>query len=170
MAVNFSKAFDTVDHTALLGCLFKGSMDSNSIRWISSYLRGRTSSCSYNWKESAWVHVQQGVPQGSVLFPALFNYYVASYPHSTEKITSNANDFMAFATDSQYDRAAAHLIRHAEEVCAWAQERNLVISAQKSTVTLLTPQTRTRPVVTMNGASFLVEPNRRILRVTFNPT
>ena len=34
MAVDFSKAFDTVDHMALLSCLLDTSLDSNSIRWI----------------------------------------------------------------------------------------------------------------------------------------
>ena len=173
MAVDFSKAFDTVDHIALLNCLLNSTIDSNSIRWVCSYLRGRTASCSYNRKESAGVHVRQGVPQGSVLSPALFNFYVASYPQSAEQITSYADDFTAFATDPQYERAAAHLTRHAEDVCSWAQEKSLVISAQKSTVTLLTSQTqqvRDCPAVTMNGVPLPVDPNPKILGVTFDPT
>ena len=173
MAVDFSKAFDTVDHVALLSCLLDSSMDSNSIRWICAYLRGRTASCSYNRKESAGVHVRQGVPQGSVLSPALFNHYVASYPQTAEQSTSYADDFTAFATDPQYERAAAHLTRHAGDVSAWAREKNLQISAQKSTVTLLTSQTqqaRAMPVVSMGGTPLSVEPNPTILGVTFDPT
>ena len=141
MAVDFSKAFDTVDHIVLLSCLLDTTMDSNSIRWICAYLRGRTASCSYNRKQSDGVHVRQGVPQGSVLSPALFNYYVATYPQTAEQKISYADDFSAFATDPQYECAAAHLTRHAEDVGAWAREKNLVESAQKSTVTLLTSQT-----------------------------
>ena len=173
MAVDFSKAFDTVDHMALLSCLLDTTLDSNSIRWICAYLRGRTASCSYNRKESRGVHVRQGVPQGSVLSPALFNFYVASYPQTAENSTSYADDFTAFATDPQYERAAARLTRHAEDVSMWAQEKSLVISAQKSTVTLLTSQTqqaRARPIVTMNGTPLPVEPNPKILGVTFDPT
>ena len=64
MVVDFSKAFDAVDHVVLLSCLLDNTMGSNSIRWICAYLRGRTASCSYNRKESHGVHVQQGVPQG----------------------------------------------------------------------------------------------------------
>ena len=48
-----------------------------------------------------------------------------------------------------------------------------MISAQKSTVTLLTSQTqqaRARPIVTMNGAPLPVEPNPKNLGVTFDPT
>ena len=173
MAVDFSKAFDTVDHIVLLSCLLDTTMDSNSIRWICAYLRGRTASCSYNRKQSNGVHVRQGVPQGSVLSPALFNYYVATYPQTAEQNTSYADDFTAFATDPQYESAAAHLTRHAEDVGAWAREKNLVVSAQKSAVTLLTSQTQqvgSSPVVTMNGTPLPVERNPKILGVTFDPT
>ena len=48
-----------------------------------------------------------------------------------------------------------------------------MLSAQKSTVTLLTSQTqqaRACPLVTMNGVPLPVEPNPKILGVTFDPT
>ena len=172
MAVDFSKAFDTVNHTALLRSLSHSTLDSNTIRWLCTYLRGRTVSCSYNGRESTSIPVKQGVPQGSVLSPALFNFYVASYPQTAEHCTSYADDFTAFASDPQYERAAAVLAEHAGDVGAWARERDLVVSEQKSTVTLLTPQTRQvgdRPMVTLSGAALPVEPNPKILGVTFDP-
>ena len=183
LAVDFSKAFDTVNHTALLRSLCRGHLDSNSIRWICAYLRGRTVSCSFGGRESAGVPVKQGVPQGSVLSPALFNHYVASYPQSyqehdiarpqsAEHCCSYADDFTAYASDTQYERAADVLSGHAGDVGVWAAGRDLIVSEQKSTVTLLTPQTqqmRDRPVVTLNGADLPVEPNPKILGVVFDP-
>ena len=98
MAVDFSKAFDTVNHTALLRSLLNSTMDANTVRWLCTYLRGRTATCIYNGVESGSVVIHQGVPQGSVLSPALFNAYVADYPHTADLCTSYADDFTASAS------------------------------------------------------------------------
>ena len=74
MAVDFSKAFDTINHTALLRSLPDTDVPSKDIRWLFTYLRGRTASCSYNRQDSAKVILHQGVPQGSILSPLLFNF------------------------------------------------------------------------------------------------
>ena len=43
MAVNFSTAFDTVDHIELLSSIHDSTMDANSITWLRTYL---PASCS----------------------------------------------------------------------------------------------------------------------------
>ena len=50
------------------------------------------------------------------------------------------HDFIACASDSKVDRVAAALAEQAGDVIDWAQERSLLILAQKSTVTLLTSE------------------------------
>jgi hypothetical protein len=47
-----------------------------------AYLHGRTAVCSF-----------QGVPQGSVLSPHLFNFFVSNFPSSAEVNKSYADDF-----------------------------------------------------------------------------
>ena len=80
MAVDFSKAFDTVNHTHLLTDIHNTTMTHNTIRWLTTYLRGRTAICKYNHTYSKPYPLHTGVPQGSVLSPLLFNLYVSSYP------------------------------------------------------------------------------------------
>ena len=69
MAVDFSKAFDTVNHTTLLSDIHNTTMEHNTIRWLTTYLRGRTSTCRYNNTSSKSYIIHTGVPQGSVLSP-----------------------------------------------------------------------------------------------------
>ena len=137
-AVDFSKAFDTVNHTALLSDICESTMEPNTIRWLFTYLRGRMASCLYNGQESRNIIVHQGVPQGSVLSPALFNSYVSSYPHNADLITSYADDFTAAATASTIDASTAVMADHVRDVEQWATNRELQISSTKSTVTLFT--------------------------------
>ena len=172
MAVDFSKAFDTVDHTALLRSIHESTMDANTVRWLCTYLRGRTASCIYNGRESSTVIIHQGVPQGSRTSPSLFNFYVSSYPHTAGLVTSYADDFTAAASDKNVQEATRVMAEHATHVEAWAGERALQVSAQKSTVTLFTSerqQGRLHPLIPLGGSSLPLEQYPKILGVTFDP-
>ena len=171
-AVDFSKAFDTVNHTALLSDICESTMEPNTIRWLFTYLRGRMASCLYNGQESRNIIVHQGVPQGSVLSPALFNSYVSSYPHNADLITSYADDFTAAATASTIDASTAVMADHVRDVEQWATNRELQISSTKSTVTLFTSdnsQGNVHPHVPLGGGSLPLEKYPKILGVTFDP-
>ena len=80
MAIDLSKAFDTVSHTKLIEAISATGLNHNIIRWLSTYLRGRFASCRYKDATSTCHAVRAGVPQGSVISPLLFNFFVANYP------------------------------------------------------------------------------------------
>ena len=174
MAVDFSKAFDTVNHTTLLTDIHNTTMAHNTIRWLSTYLRGRTAICRYNNSPSKSNVIHTGVPQGSILSPLLFNLYVSQFPQSPYTLTTSyADDFTVSATAESTPDATATLAAHADEVEQWASERELQISAQKSTVTLFTSQTRevnNHPAIPFNNATLPLNKNPKILGVTFDPT
>ena len=75
--LGFSKTFDTVSHNILLGKLRKCGLDEWSVRWSENWLNGRAQRVVISSAESIWRPGARGVPQGSVLDPVLFNFFIS---------------------------------------------------------------------------------------------
>ena len=69
-------------------------INGSTLTWINDFLRNRVQAVSVNGSHSTWGNVTSGVPQDSVLGPALFLLYIDDIK---EKIQSNMH---LYADDS----------------------------------------------------------------------
>ena len=94
--LDFSKAFDKVDHECLLKKLQSVGVEGNLLCWMRHYLTGRTQRVCIDGAASEQCDVTSGVPQGSVIGPLMFIIYINDIGN---KITQNTT-IRLFADDA----------------------------------------------------------------------
>ena len=75
--LDFANAFNSVAHKRILSKLRSHGV---SLNWIQAFLFDRLQRVAVRGCKSAWAPVTSGIPQGTVLGPALFTVYVNDMP------------------------------------------------------------------------------------------
>jgi hypothetical protein len=97
LVMDFSKAFDKVGHQRLLHKLHHYGIQGNTNNWIRGFLTGRSQTVVLDGENSYRADVLSGVPQGSVLGPCLFLFYINDMPNNTSsRIRLFADDTIAY--------------------------------------------------------------------------
>ena len=95
--INFSKAFDTVDHKILISKLKNYGVRGNNLKWFESYLNNRKQFIAYNNKYTSFETITCGVSQGSIFGPLQFLIYVNDLNQ-----VSNILDLILFADETNF--------------------------------------------------------------------
>ena len=74
--VDFSKAFDTLNHVILIRKLYRYGIQGQALKLVENYLSNRKQYVNVNNILSSIKSISIGIPQGSVLGPLLFIIYV----------------------------------------------------------------------------------------------
>ena len=98
--LDFSKAFDSVSHKLLIHKLRSFGFCGSLLHWFDDYLTNRTQRVVINGSCSDWLPVHSGVPQGSILGPLLFLFFINDMSEAVAPETTLA----LFADDSKVFR------------------------------------------------------------------
>ena len=173
VALDLSKAFDTVSHSILLQDIGYTELPNTIKRWISNYLSGRQSFVEFRNCTSTFRKVKQGVPQGGVLSPLLFNFYLSKLPEPPlgVKVVSYADDCTVLASGPCIGPLCDRLNPYLDNLVGFFESRNLRISVPKSSATIFTSWTKevnTTLDLHVNGTQLPTVKQPKILGVTFD--
>jgi len=171
--IDISKAFDAVPKYTLIDKVHNTNMHNNTKRWLANYLSGRQAHVNYNGKSSRTHNITNGVPQGSVLSPTLFNLYMHDMPNppANNHISSYADDITITSTHNNIDTAETSLQNYLTFFENWLDQNRLKVAPAKSTLTLLTnwrTEHRIIPRASLNNTPIPHTHSTKILGVTYN--
>ena len=136
--LDFAKAFDKVSHKSLLAKLHHYGVQGSNLGWIQDFLTSRTQVVVVDGEESETAAVTSGVPQGSVLGPALFLVYINDLPeklHSTPRLF--ADDCLLYKViESTADCDLLQRDLHTLEI--WENDWSMQFAAEKCMVLRVT--------------------------------
>ena len=175
---DFSKAFDTVNHSILLEKLNNMGISGLANKWIESFLKDRKQIVQLNSETESYksneVIINVGVPQGSTISPLLFILF-------TNDITSyvNKGSLTLFADDTTHFISAVkdeivNVSRSAvQQLENWCLNNDLFLN-KKKTVLLQFSTKRTviesSPLITIEGTSIHEQQDTKFLGLIVDNT
>lgn len=132
--IDYSKAFDTIDHSILVRKLSRLGFGQSIISLIVSYLSNRKQYVQVDDRKSQTKNIFFGVPQGSILGPILFNIYVADLPNEIQTPS------IQYADDTTLCKSCPkqnlfESIKAIEldltSLCNWSRDNGLIFNSDK---------------------------------------
>ena len=132
--LDFSKAFDTLNHDILFLKLNHYGIRGIALDWIKSYMVNRKQYVMYNDNSSDIRSITCGVPQGSILGPLLFLLYVNDLPNISDILFTImfADDTSMFINGNDLKAMETQLNSELKEVSIWLQVNKLSLNVEKS--------------------------------------
>ncbi|PWV21230.1 putative Endonuclease-reverse transcriptase/Reverse transcriptase (RNA-dependent DNA polymerase) [Trypanosoma cruzi] len=145
--VDFSKAFDSIDHR-VLSRLLANIPGVNCRRWLRNFLCGRYAKTRVGHRHSDRRPMLRGVPQGSVLGPYLFSLYVhplLNLLNSFAGVTADmyADDLSIIVKGQSREDAIPTANMVLQKLHAWSRENGLAINPSKCEAAWFTLSTHT---------------------------
>ena len=132
--LDFSKAFDTVNHEILLLKLEHYGIRGVALDWFKSYLNDRQQYVTYNNCRSSISNVNCGVPQGSILGPLLFIIYINDLSHVALRcfLVLFADDSNLFYSGKDINELTKCMNDELENVLYWLDVNKLSLNVNKT--------------------------------------
>nr|CAH8873648.1 unnamed protein product [Trichobilharzia regenti] len=129
--LDYTSAFDSVPRGLLLNKLSLTQTGSWAKSWLHSYFSDRMQYAVYNGKSSSTSLTKSGVPQGAILSPFLFSFFLHDLPHSNEtnfvKYADDLTVSLPITSESDSSKINSFLL----DINNWSKLNGLILNPSK---------------------------------------
>ena len=138
LLTDLSKAFDCLVHDLMLAKLHAYGFSYKSLKLIHDYLTHRFQRVRVNSNYSSWREILNGVPQGSILGPMLFNIYLSDLFlfASNSNIANYADDNSPYACKKDINSVITQLEEDSNLLLQWCSNNAFRVNPEKFHVIL----------------------------------
>ena len=121
VALDMSKAFDTINIHTLIRKLLQTSIPCTIIKFIANYIKGHKAYTTYRNHTPKQRQYKTGVPQCGVLSPTLFNIYISDLPPPSApvQVMAYADDITIISTHTSTSAAKKYIQPYLHKDFAW---------------------------------------------------
>ena len=169
--IDYTKAFDTVNHNILLKKLHYYGIRGIIHDWFRNYLFHRTQCTKVSQQISSPKTIHFGVPQGSVLGPILFLLYINDLPNifTNSKTILFADDATLYISGENLNNMI-HLANNDLEILhTWCQSNRMTINLEKTYYMLFTHTKKDNlPPLCFHNENIKITRTHTLLGITFD--
>ena len=167
LLIDFSKAFDMVDHRILLYKLEHYGVRSNILSWFKSYLTDRRQYVNVNNTASSIEYLRHGVPQGSILGPLLFIIYINDIPQISKlaKFILYADDANIIVTGNNLREIEEKIKNLIPLLLYWIGSNGLKLNIKKTKYLIFSNKIKHDIVITISGTQIERKTSERFLGI-----
>ena len=128
--IDYSKAFDSINHPILFHKLLQLNLPSNVLLWIINFLSNRSQAVSSFGQTSGWLPISQSIIQGSGIGPYLYMIYASDL-----RTLSPHNVIVKYADDTTLlvgQHSPVDIIQEYENISSWSGTNKLSINTGKT--------------------------------------
>ena len=153
--LDYSKAYDRVWRQDLMLDMINMGVPMQMMRWIRAFISNRMAQVLYNGSYSRPVRMDQGLPQGAVLSPLLFLFFIDGLtkvvPEGVDEALF-ADDASIWTSNTDLNIANRKIQLAIDAIADWSKTKKMEINVNKSEVTFFstsTHESKWRPNLTL---------------------
>ena len=132
--IDYSKAFDTINHAILFQKLQQLAVPPNVLLWIINFLSGKTQAVSSCGQTSGWLPVSQSIIQGSGIGRYLYLVYASDLqtlpPHNVIIKYADGTTLLVG------QHSSVDIQQEYDNICSWSARNWLTINPDKTKETV----------------------------------
>ena len=174
--LDFSKAYDTAWRNRLLTIMLEKGVPRRLVRWLRGFLSDRSANVRIDGVTGRSRKLHQGVPQGAVLSPLLFLFFIDGIRDEAPEgalVSMYADDIAVWASHRDKEVALRIVQEAVEAFSVWSKNHRITLNTAKCEVSFFSSSPKEAswsPSLTLNGQPFRVNNTSTFLGVTFDRT